>query len=270
MRLVGLIAACWISTMAAGMASPACAPVPGLAQALSRPYLQFLLLGEVHGTREGPQLFFDVVCNAARSGRPVAVALEDSVDEQGSLDRFMTSRGDAAAREAFLNPEFWGDPLQDGRTSAAYFELHLALRAMLARGAILSVTAVQPGENDNGDYEQTMAAHIQAIGTRHPRALVIALLGNFHAAKARMSFNAGVMPAGSYLHAASVVSLTIADFGGTAWTCASATDCAAHRIGPSTDKSRGAILQALPDGGYDGMISTGMAATASPPALPQR
>ena len=59
MRFVGLIAACWISTVVAGMASPACAPVPGLAQVLSRAHLQFLLVGEVHGTREEPRLFFD-------------------------------------------------------------------------------------------------------------------------------------------------------------------------------------------------------------------
>jgi len=270
MRFIGLIAACWICTVAAGTASPACAPVPGLARILSRPHLQFLLVGEVRGTREAPQPFFDVVCSGARSGRPVAVVLEDSADEQAGLDRFMTSRGDAAAREAFLAPEFWGAALQDGRTSAAYLGLHVALRTMLARGRIVSVTAVQPGEDDTGKYEQAMAARIRAAGTRHPAALVIALLGNFHAARARMPFNADVVPAGRYLNAAATVSLAIADFGGTAWMCASATDCAAHRIGPSTDKPRGAILQALPGGTYDGTLSTGTAATSSPPPLPQR
>jgi hypothetical protein len=262
-----LLSACAAATEAGP--SNDCAPLSGLAPVLARPELKYLLVGEVHGTREAPQLFADIVCSATKSGRTVSVAVEDTDDEQPSLDAFLKSDGGTAAQKAFLDPVFWGDEMQDGRTSAAYFALHLYLRQLFAADRILSVTAVQPVESDTGDYEKAMADNIRAAQARN--AVVIVLLGNIHARKTVMHLGpSDIIPAGSYLDAAGTVALQVVDLGGEAWTCTSPADCKAHPIGPtaSPGTSRGVVFRASADRAFDGTASTGVTATASAPALP--
>jgi hypothetical protein len=43
---------------------PGCEPIAGTEQLWSRPALRFVLVGEMHGTKQTPAIFKDLVCSA--------------------------------------------------------------------------------------------------------------------------------------------------------------------------------------------------------------
>jgi hypothetical protein len=102
---------------------------------------------------------------------------------------------------------------------------------------------------------------------RHPNALVIALTGNVHACK-KMLAEVGSYPLmASFLPSAETVSLFATDRGGEAWNC-QGDGCRPHNLSSSGGFQREIKLSpgASPLPGYDGALSTGLNATASPPA----
>lgn len=80
--------------LSANMATAECDAVPGT-DSLFRPGVA-ILLGEIHGTNEGPATAAALACEAARLGYGVTVGLEIPITEEECLDRYMASEGSAA------------------------------------------------------------------------------------------------------------------------------------------------------------------------------
>lgn len=251
-------------SLLAAAAIAACPPLPGVEQLWARAQVRTVILGEVHGTEEGPALFGDVVCHASLQA-PVVVALELRAAEQPELDDFMAG-GQA---DALLATPSWSGRVRDGRSSRAMLRLLERLRALKAAGRVSAVVAVQPDylPRRSQDYSEIlMAAGWAQAGRDHPEARIFALVGNLHARKTRMDRpGLALTPAAMHLPPAETLSLDV-EGGGQAWYCRSATDCGPGPIGSAAPTARGVRLGVREDGAYDGVFSSGTAWTASPPA----
>jgi hypothetical protein len=221
-----------------------------------------VLVGEVHGTTEAPAIFADLVCSARETGRSIIVGVE--LRDQHSLDVFMSSQKHAGLGE-LLSTEEWRR--NDGRTSAAMLALVEQLRVLKLEGVVSNVVAfsvARSGESPARGEERMAAALLRAA--KHNRdALVIALTGNLHACKTMLSEVAPYRLMGSLLPPAQTMSLAITDRGGQAWNCQSGA-CGPHTLDSSGGVKRGITL-ASPHPAYDGVLSTGLPATASMPAI---
>ncbi len=82
-----------------------------------------VLFGEIHGVRELPAVFGDIVCTVAASGLPVEVGLEMPKGEQPIVDRFMGSSGSSSEAATLIASAFWSRSYQDGRSSQARLDL---------------------------------------------------------------------------------------------------------------------------------------------------
>ncbi len=140
-------------------------PIAGAAAVLERGAT--VIIGEVHGTRELPYQFGDLVCLAAHQG-PVLVGLEQPGADDSPPD---------------LRDAFWSSPYQDGRGSVAMFELRVRLQAMKAAGLPVSWVLFDATPADARERDREMAANVERARSKHPGATVLLLAGNLHARK---------------------------------------------------------------------------------------
>jgi hypothetical protein len=243
-----------------------CLPVRAAVELWSKPDLRFLLVGEMHGTNEAPAIFGDLVCSARGLKRPVIVGVE--LREQPAIDRYLESDNEQTARRELLSQAEWQNG-SDGRTSEAMFRLLRHLRVLKREGAIsgvLAFSAARPGETA-ARAEERMASVLLAGVKRHPNALVIALTGNVHASKKPIAEFGSYPLMASLLPGEATISLFVTDRGGEAWNC-QIDGCKPHHLSSTGGDHRGVDLEpalaSLP--GYDGVLSTGLRATASNPA----
>jgi hypothetical protein len=256
---VRFLALILVAMPAASQGLPRCAPVPGAGQLWSLPDLRFVLVGEMHGTVEPPAIFADLVCAAGATKRPIVAAVE--LHDRRAIDRFLAS-GD---RDSLLASEVWKG--RDGRTSAAMLSVLDRLRALKSGGIVSSVVAFSVARADEpSPVEEHMAAALLQAAGQSPGALVIALTGNVHASKSVIPQIGPYRLTASFLPAAQTVSLLAEDRGGQAWNCQS-DGCGPHPCKTSGESARGITLTS-PHSGYDGVLSTGLPATASPRAVP--
>ncbi|GGN58435.1 MAG: hypothetical protein CMH85_03490 [Novosphingobium sp.] len=252
-----------------------CNPFAGAQAFLQGRKINWLVVGEIHGTREIPEAFADLVCAAAHEGRKVVVALELPVADQDMVDAFMASDGGTEARERFLAGQFWQNG-RDGRSSEAMFALLDSLRMMRQEGDILGVEAIKPGVGEAAsisEYEKAMAGH--ALQASREGALTLVLVGSVHAQlRERSSANAiAYLPMAAYLPRAATRTLQAAGQGGSAWTCLAEAsndhlDCGEHDM-PEPDRRypRGMVMLDREGAPYDGYLNTGAPFTASPPQV---
>jgi len=247
----------------------ACEPIVGTEQLWSKPALRFVVVGEMHGTKETPAIFKDLVCSAHGLKRPIIVGIE--LKGQVAVDRFMVSKNHDLAANDLLSQSEWNH--SDGRTSQAVLALLEDLRALKLDGVVSGVVAfsvTRRGETA-AKGEERMAFALSAAARRHPSALVIALTGNVHACKRMLAEAGSYRLMASFLPSAETVSLFVTDLGGEAWNC-QADGCGPHSLSSSGGFQREIKLSpgASPLPGYDGVLSTGLHATASPPAVRNR
>jgi hypothetical protein len=256
-----LAASCVILAAHAEELTP-CSPVPGAEQLWTRSEVRFVLVGEMHGTAEAPAIFADLVCSAREAKRPIVVGIE--LREQHALDVFIASGNSAAGLQELLSAEEWKG--RDGRTSAAMLMLIEQLRALKLRGVVSGVVAFAAWRPDESSAkgEERMASALLTAAARNPDALVIALTGNLHACKKALPEVASYRLMASFLPPAQTVSLAVTDRGGQAWNCQGGA-CGPHSLDSSGGVRRGVSL-ASPHPAYDGVLSTGLPATASLPA----
>jgi hypothetical protein len=156
---------------------------------------RLMIVGEVHGTNETPALVASLVCHTAAS-HPVRLGLEMPDEMEGALRDYLRSAGSGKDKAALLQQPFWSS--QDGRSSAAMFELIEAVRVLRAQGRdadVFAMEPVYPGEADAakaGGYlkvkEDGMVAAIRReMEKAVPHQLVIALMGNYHARDSRLT-----------------------------------------------------------------------------------
>ncbi|MET3667206.1 hypothetical protein [Caulobacter sp. 1776] len=235
--------------------------------------MQFVLVGEIHGTNEAPQILSDLLCAAKVTRRPVVVALEQPESAQADIDRFLASDGREKAASVFKTSAIWRQPIPDGRSSQAYFELFQRLRVAKAGGYRISVVAFQPSLSGamppQSDYNRLMAERLLAASKARRNALTLVLVGNVHASKAAIkSGDTTIVPTGAWLPANKTLSLLVRNGGGLAWNCWGKDNCGPHPTGNEPPRPR-AVRYELPiREGYDGEIDLGAPTTPSPPVAP--
>lgn len=259
------LAFCCLLSSATILARATCAPIPGSERLWSNPRLRFVVVGEMHGTNETPAIFKDLVCSARDVKRLIVVGVE--LRDQAAIDRYLKSTDEENARRELLKQPEWLNG-SDGRTSEAMLQLLRHLRALKRKGAISAVVAFsasRPGDSA-ARGEKRMASVLLAASKRTPNALIIVLTGNVHACKKRLAEVPYPLMA-SFLPSATTTSLFVTGMGGEAWTCED-DGCKPHPFGPSRGLKRGVDLNPAlsPLSGYEGVLSTGLHATASPPA----
>jgi len=238
-------------------AAAACSPIPGAGPLWSRSSLRFVIVGEMHGSAETPAIFADLVCAAKASGRTVIVGIEHSPAEQETIDTFLHARDRDEARKNLLSLKGWQGT--DGRASRAMYGLLEDLRDMQ-----VEVVAFDAGAGlGNADRNRAMADALEAAAQRHAGALIVALTGNIHGSKKLFG---GYAPMAMLLPAAETVSLLAIDRGGQIWASIDGVD-GPHDLRSSGGDERGLDLTPARArmGGYDGVLSTGLPSTASPP-----
>jgi hypothetical protein len=248
---------------------PRCPEIAGTERLWSQPGLRFVVVGEMHGTTETPAIFADLVCSARITQRPIVVGVE--LRDQDAIDAFMGSDGsgnrEVATHELLSKRE---GRSSDGRTSQAMLMLLEELRALKLQGIVSGVVAFSHARPDapDAEREERMASVLLSAAKRNPNALVIALTGNVHASKKTLPEIGSYPLMASFLPSAETVSLFVTDRGGEAWTC-DGTGCGPHSFASTGALNRGITLSqsASPLPGFDGVLSTGLKATASSPAI---
>ncbi|MGA0544467.1 hypothetical protein ACO2Q1_04275 [Brevundimonas sp. VNH65] len=229
-----------------------------------------IVVGEIHGTAEAPAAIGEMACVAVQN-EPVIVALELEDTLQPTLDAFLAAPDAMSARAVLTGSSLLNRKYQDGRSSQAMLNLIERLRRLKTEGFDVSIHAFQPQSLPRGEtldqswYELNMAFALAQARHQRPDARVMALMGNFHARKTPFHvFPAGGVPAAGHLPAGETFSLTIAQQGGSAWTCGD-TECGAGPVLERYDpEARGVIFKPSEDGAYDGVLALGVW-SASPP-----
>lgn len=247
----------------------ACTPPAGTTLLLDRPE-RIIVLGETHGTTEGPAAFGEIACSAAEKG-PVTVALEYSDLLQTALDAFLAAPDDEAAQEALRGSLLTTARFQDGRTSQAMLDLLLRVRQLKLQGRDVALHAVIPSAPRPAPTlgqawgELAMAYGLSGAVYHRPDAKILFLVGSFHARKtARPDRPRLGLPAVAHFPALETLSLYLAEQGGKAWTCMD-EDCAPHeRSSDDAEQPTGISLSPHDDGAFDGFLAVGPT-TASPP-----
>lgn len=254
---------------AAASSGASCTPIAGWEQVLADERARWIVIGEMHGNNETPAIFADAVCLAAQVRGPVVVALELPSREQAAIDRFMASDGGEAARRALLEGPHWNSPAKDGRSSQAYFRLLETLRQLRATHRIASVVAFQPSEPlaSPEAYEKAMAATVQAAGGAD--ATVLALVGNVHAMRTKVSFQGGYLPMAAHLPPGRTLTFNAPGEGGKSWACmGNPVTCGPQSLGTYRPRTRGVELIPGDEAPYSGALYLGVPTTASPPQVP--
>lgn len=186
---------------------------------------RLVLIGEMHGTIETPALVGDVIAREVGRGQRIVLALEISMREQASVDRYLDSAGNAADRDALLAGEHWQDPMHDGRDSAAMFALIERIRQLRENDRLISIALFDAG----GGIERNrlMADSLRKVITRSPQAMLLVLTGNVHAmtsAPPWAMFDRGKkiespMTMGRYLSDLEPLSINVDATSGESWNC---------------------------------------------------
>jgi len=257
--------------MNAVSAMAACTPLPGADQVWSKPSVRWVLVGETHGSNETPDAFLDLVCSALVRGKRVTVALELPTGEQGALDGILTGNDLQAAKESLFSQDIWKQVL-DGRGSEAMSRLLLGLRDLRRSYPDLSVVAFDApytrAANGAGPRDKALGTTLLALGTARPKDTILVLTGNYHAMQAPMH---GYDLAAMYLPPKERLSLEVTDRGGETWSDMDTGGCGVWKSGVGDKgilKPRGIYLDPglAPYGKVDGILSLGVALTASAPA----
>ncbi len=216
-----------------------------------------ILLGEVHGTAEAPQVAIELACRAAARRMPTRLGLEIWREEEPRVARFLAT-GDLAALTA---GGFWRRALPDGRSSAAMLQLVERVADLQQRGLPLQLFLFD-AEHADGDRDRQMADVIAADMRAHPDAVTVVLTGNLHArVRAALPRTMGwtLRRAGIRVHA---VNLLPGD--GSAWSCSQAGRC-----GPTAlhgEAAPAGTFRRLHHSELDATFTLGTV-SASPPAV---
>lgn len=150
---------------------------------------RLLIVGEIHGGKETPELVAALLADIAQS-RPVRLGLEIPVSEQASLQTYLHSSGSAQDRANLLQAPFWKS--SDGRSSNAMLQLIESARVLRGAGRDVDVFPMEPEYVDQATVErQGGFMHVKEAGMAEAirqvlhgdssGPFVVALMGNVHA-----------------------------------------------------------------------------------------
>lgn len=198
------------------------------------------IVGEIHGTRETPQLV-EVLLDRASAAGKVTLALEIPTFEQPALDAYLSSPGSASDKKKWLETPFWSR-IHDGRSSRAMMQLVDRVKDWRDQGRHIEIVAAGEPDYDAAAVEKAggvtpykdsgMAAEIkQALERGAP---VIAVMGNFHADYKDLSPLPRPADTGpsvvERLSDASPLLIWVTAAQGQAWECQGDNDCGARGL----------------------------------------
>jgi hypothetical protein len=192
---------------------------------------EMLYFGEVHGTKEGPEVFLCVVDYAIETYRPKIVSVILELPEE--------------ARD--LNSLYWSGT--DGRASEAEWELVKVLSSYKQGAVKLNFqieTILKPLSTK--EYEEYLASRI----TQFSGAVTLIYGGNYHSSNRPGSYQPDIRPAGMIVGDRTAHLAIARVSAGTAWVCLGADDCGVKVI-PKSElpyAKAGTLAPAL-DLGYD-------------------
>lgn len=247
----------------------------------------YLVIGEMHGTREIPPLVAVLLRTVSTKGEAV-LCLEISASEQASLDSFVRSDGGEAAIAALTASPHWA--MRDGRASTGYLAMLQMVRQLVEDGHKVQVAAIDddwtlkdaPKKLPTAEEalalaakrDRAMADNVLKVVKQNADASLIVLVGNIHAStKSGAPWHANdksYKPMACCLKKSlpELVSLNLESAGGQAWVM---TDVG---VGPrdfqGRDRGKQPFIELYdePADGYDGVLYIGRM-SAAPPAKKQ-
>ena len=186
---------------------------------------RLVVIGELHGTREIPDLMERLAENYSAEG-PLVVALEITRDEHAVLARHMGSP-DNRLRAEMRKRAAWNvlPEKNDGRRTQDMLDLIGALRSLRASGrdiAILPYDLSKGAYQDGEDRDRQMAMHIRRAYDALPEGRLLVLTGNVHAMLVKKDSSFGKQlqtPMTSYLADLDIYSVNISALTGSIWAC---------------------------------------------------
>lgn len=189
----------------------------------------FVVFGELHGTREAPALIAQIVCAEAMQGRRVLLAVEHSSFYNPGLQDAWRLAHDAF--RAALSHLGWRGQ-DDGVASEAMLMLVTSAHSLKEKGAAIDIVAFNGTRDDaqrarfanlpsQGPHEAAQAENIAEAAARNDYDRVIVLVGGLHAATAPLSIGGPEFePMAMRLRVyGTVLSLAMQHAGGTSWNC---------------------------------------------------
>jgi hypothetical protein len=275
-KIIGiLILACFCNTIfgeAHGKSFPYkktnCKILSGFQSVLSDDARRFVIIGEIHGTEQSPDMFGDLVCLAAAQGA-VNVILEFPISQSDVLNKFVASQGTREDYRALISSWIWDLRYADGRSSVAMFHLVERLRKMRASGLNIEVYTSQPDfatlSESQHYYELAMADRWSQIAALRPQARTLVLTGQVHA-KLWVKDDVSFAGAASFLPPKFVVTLVPEAEGGKAWNLED-KDAGLHSLDGLPAKWRGLKVESVANSLMLGTYALGEAALPSIPAM---
>lgn len=156
---------------------------------------RLIVLGELHGTRETPLLVQALMEIYAADGLPVQLGIELPETENAALSTYLASNGDAAARLAVRDGDYWRvqSHVNDGRRSQDMLDLIEAIRVLRAQGRdvqVFGVDRIPPAEEIvSGSRDAAMASVVRERHARLPASgRLLVLAGNNHGSREQQRF----------------------------------------------------------------------------------
>ncbi len=146
---------------------------------------RLIVIGEMHGTREVPDLVAALLKKYSAQG-PLVMALEMERTEHDALALYLASDGTAAARDGLRRRPYWNiaNGSNDGRRSVEMLDLIEIMRELKAAGRDVAVAPydIPPGTyRGTKDRESAMASYLHSIHRALPHGRLLVLTGNVHA-----------------------------------------------------------------------------------------
>jgi len=193
---------------------------------------RLIVIGEMHGTREVPDLVAALVEKYSAQG-PLVLALEMARTEHDALARYLASDGAAAERDGLQRRPYWSiaDGSNDGRRSIDMLDLIESMRALKAAGRDVAIAPydIPPGTyRSTEDREHSMASYLHSIHRALPRGRMLVLTGNVHAMlqpHALPGIGTTIEPMTYHLRGLQPYSIKISASTGEVWGCRSQHAC---------------------------------------------
>lgn len=249
---------------------------------------RYVVLGELHGTRQGPEFIANLACALAAKGERILIAVEQSATDDAALQAAWKLPAGQFGKALSQIGWFGRD---DGVASEAMFDMLVQMHDLKETGLPLGVVAFNglkdeeqarrfadlPGQ---GPHEAAQAENIaQAIASgAHDRVLI--LVGNFHARKDRVERRGAQFDpmARRLAQMGKTITLDMRYGDGSSWNCilkpgvkpepgkpvtAESLDCGNHATRGNADLDRppfielGATSSDGPAGAFDGFFWVG-------------
>lgn len=202
---------------------------------------RLVLIGEMHGTREVPQLAAALVARYSKT-QPVVLGLELGRNGHAAIATYLRSGGSPADRQVLRDQQFLYAPpgRSDGRRNESVIDLIEALRQLREAGRDVAILPFDVSASTDGAEarDRRMAHYLRKSIEALPHGRLIVVTGNVHAMKARPDVPDAAKfqtPMGSYLLDLDPYAINVDARIGYFWACMPA--CGEQPVSPFATES---------------------------------